>query len=136
MVRLDPNGKPNFEIVEPVAWDFLEWTKSLYDLAHRADAVCFGSLAQRSPQSRDTIRAFLRAMRPQSARIFDVNLRQSFYSTEVIHESLKLANIVKLNHEELPIVAKLLEIEYDSEESAARKLRDAYNLKRDLRHAR
>lgn len=127
-VRLDNDGKPSFEIVEPVAWDFLEWTEILNNLAQRAEAVCFGSLAQRSPQSRETIRKFLRATRPQSARVFDVNLRQSFYSTEVIHESLKLANIVKLNHEELPIVAKMFEIEFHNEASAARKLRDAFNL--------
>ncbi len=127
-VSLDSSGKPNFEIVEPVAWDFLEWTESLRNLAQRADAVCFGSLAQRSSQSRETIRKFLRSMRPGSLRVFDVNLRQSFYSKEVIHESLRLANIVKLNHEELPIVAKLLEIEYDNAESAAHKLRDTYNL--------
>jgi fructokinase len=127
-VRLDHDGKPNFEIVEPVAWDFLEWTENLNILALRADAVCFGSLAQRSPQSRETIRKFLRVAHPQSARVFDVNLRQSFYSTEVIHESLKLANIVKLNHDELPTVAKMFEIQYDNEESAAQKLRDAFNL--------
>ncbi len=127
-VSLDHNGKPNFEIVEPVAWDFLEWTESLNILAHHADAVCFGSLAQRSPQSRESIRKFLRATHPQTARVFDVNLRQSFYSKEVIHESLKLANIVRLNHEELPIVAKMFEIEFENEASAARKLRDAFNL--------
>ncbi len=127
-VRLDASGKPNFEIVESVAWDFLEWTEALNNLAQRADAVCFGSLAQRSPQSRKTIRKFLRAMRPQSARVFDVNLRQSFYSRDVVHESLKLANIAKLNDEELPIVAKLLGIEYEREEEAAHKLLAAYEL--------
>ncbi len=127
-VSLDHHGKPDFKMVEPVAWDFLEWTESLNNLAHHADAVCFGTLAQRSPQSRETIHKFLPATRPQSARVFDVNLRQSFYSAEVIHESLKLANIVKLNHEELPIVAKMFEIEHDNEESAAQKLRDAFNL--------
>ena len=127
-VGLDHDGKPDFEIVESVAWDFLEWTESLRNLAERAGAVCFGSLAQRSSQSRETIRKFLRAMRPESTRVFDVNLRQSFYSAEVIHESLKLVNIAKLNRDELPIVAKVLEIEDGHEESAARKLRDAYNL--------
>jgi len=127
-VRLDQNGKAHFEIVESVSWDFLEWTDNWRVLAHRADAVCFGTLAQRSLQSRETIGKFLRATRPQSARVFDVNLRQSFYSAEVIHDSLKLANIVKLNHEELPTVAKLLEMKYDNQESAARKLWDAYKL--------
>ena len=74
----------------------------LADLAAKADAVCFGSLAQRSDESRATIRRFLRATRPTAIKVFDVNLRQSYYSSEVLAESMKLADIVKLNDEELP----------------------------------
>jgi fructokinase len=127
-VALDHSGQANFEIAESVAWDFLEWTPGWRSLAQRADAVCFGSLAQRSPQSRSTIRKFLGATRAGAASVFDVNLRQSFYSAEVIHESLKVANIVKLNHEELPIVTSLLGIKGLNEQSMARQLCDAYNL--------
>lgn len=126
-VELD-NGQPRFEIRRPVAWDFLEWTPSWKQLASEAHAVCFGSLAQRSEISRTTIRCFLQATRPQAARIFDVNLRQSFYSKEVLEESLKLATIVKLNHEELPVVANLLSLEARGMRDSARRLLASFDL--------
>jgi fructokinase len=128
LVEVDHTGQPKFEIVESVAWDFLEWSDNWQKLAQVADAVCFGSLAQRSSQSRNTIRQFLRATRPDSISIFDVNLRQSFYSAEVISESLKLASIAKFNHDELPIIANLLGIESAKEQVTARKLLDGYGL--------
>jgi fructokinase len=128
LVEVDHKGQPKFEIVESVAWDFLEWSDSWQKLAQIADAVCFGSLAQRSPQSQNTIRKFLRETRPESTRVFDVNLRQSFYSAEVISESLKMASIAKFNHDELPIIANLLGIESANNELAARKLLVAYDL--------
>ncbi len=109
-------GQPSFDIVEEVAWDYIGWTDGLETLAARADAVCFGSLAQRSSRSRETTHKFIRAMRPESVRVFDVNLRQSFYSAKVISESLALANVVKLNHDELPIVAGLLGLNYSQDE--------------------
>jgi fructokinase len=128
LVEIDDGGEPEFEIVESVAWDFLEWSESWRQLALTTDAVCFGSLAQRSPQSRETIRNFLGTMRRESTRVFDVNLRQSFYSADVISESLKMASIAKLNHDELPIVTNLLGLETADEERAARKLLDAFDL--------
>jgi fructokinase len=96
-----------------VAWDFLDWSEIWQALAQSADAVCFGSLAQRSEVSRRTILNFLDGTRPEALRVFDVNLRQSFFSAEVIRDSVKRANVIKLNHEELPRVAELLEIESD-----------------------
>lgn len=128
LVEVDQEGQPKFEIVEPVAWDFLEWFESWQKLAQLTDAVCFGSLAQRSPQSRRTIRNFLRETRRESTRVFDVNLRQSFYSAEVISESLRMASIAKFNHDELPIIANLLGIGSANEESAARELLNVYSL--------
>jgi fructokinase len=128
LVEVHQQGQPKFEIVESVAWDFLEWSDRWQKLAQIADAVCFGSLAQRSPQSRNTIRNFLRETRQESTRVFDVNLRQSFYSAEVISESLKMASIVKFNHEELPVIANLLGIESANDELAARELLVAYGL--------
>lgn len=128
-VQLDPAGQPNFEIIQPVAWDFLEWTAQWDELAKAADAVCFGSLAQRSPASRGTIRKFLDATRRDALRIFDVNLRQQFYSLEVIAESLKRANTVKLNHEEVPRVRELLNMNDASEELFARTLREQFDLR-------
>jgi fructokinase len=109
-VEIDSAGQPKFEIIHPVAWDFLEWTDAWQALARSADAVCFGSLAQRSPQSRHTILEFVDATRSEALRVFDVNLRQTFYSFQIISESIERANVVKLNHEEVPRVRELLGI--------------------------
>src|SRR5271156_7043438 len=81
-VEVDRTGEPHFEISESVAWDFLEWTPQWQKLAEQADAVCFGSLAQRSEHSRATIRRFLLALGKSAVRVFDMNLRQNFYSVE------------------------------------------------------
>lgn len=109
-VKLDQAGQPDFTITDPSAWDFLEWNAPLQHLAKSADAVAFGTLAQRSPDSKGTIRAFLDALRREAAKVFDVNLRQSFYSAEVLRESISRATIVKLNQDEVPKVAALLDI--------------------------
>ncbi len=127
-VEIDERGQPCFEILQPVAWDFLEWAREWKGLAAEADAVCFGSLAQRSPQSRETILSFVRATRPESLRVFDVNLRQNFYSRHVLAESMKLATIVKLNHEELPKIMRLFELENRGEQDSAQRLRSLHDL--------
>ena len=118
-VSLDSSGQPSYEIVEGVAWDFMEWSPEWQSVASSADAVCFGSLAQRSARSRNTIYQFLDATREGALRVFDVNLRQNFYSRERIEGSLKRANIVKLNHDEVLILRKLLSIRDDAEDDAA-----------------
>jgi fructokinase len=128
-VEVDGTGQPRFEISESVAWDFLDWTPQWQKLAQQADAVCFGSLAQRAERSRSTIRSFLLALYPSAARVFDVNFRQHFYTTQVFAESLKLANVVKLNHEELPRMMHLFELEHRGEEDSARRLLSLYDLK-------
>ncbi len=128
-VEVDSAGQPRFEIFESVAWDFLEWTPQWQTLAQQADAVCFGSLAQRSEISRTTIRKFVLASRPESVRVFDVNLRQSFYGVQVLAESMRLATLVKLNHEELPRIMRLFELEHHSEEDSARRLLSLHDLK-------
>lgn len=128
-VHVDESGQPRFEISESVAWDFLEWTPHWRQLAADADAVCFQSLSQRSPLSRSTIQTFVKATRPECLRIFDVNLRQHFYSAAVLSDSMKLASIVKLNHEELPKIMPLLSIGHESEEASARRLLDLYQLR-------
>lgn len=125
-VGVDSNGQPSFEIANSVAWDFLEWTSAWQSLAEQADAVCFGSLAQRSPQSRATIRSFLQALRPDTTRVFDVNLRQAFFSAQTLSESADLADIIKLNSDELPAVVNLLGFPFHNEESAAQWLRQTY----------
>jgi fructokinase len=128
-VQVDSAGQPTFEIAESVAWDFFQWTTEWHDLAEQADAVCFGCLAQRSPRSRATVRAFLGAVGQRAVRIFDVNLRQAFYSAETLHESLRLTDILKLNQDELPAVVKLLGHPFQDEETSARWLRGTYKLK-------
>ena len=107
-VTVDAQGQPQFEIQEKIAWDYFEWTEAWQTLAAEANAVCFGSLAQRSAQSRVTILAFLEALRPATLRIFDVNLRQSFFTQDVLSESASRADIMKLNEEELPQVIEIL----------------------------
>jgi fructokinase len=128
-VQLDAAGQPKFEISENVAWDFLAWTPEWNALASEADAICFGSLAQRSPVSHKTIREFVNAARPNATRIFDVNLRQAFFSGEVLVESLKRADIMKLNDDELPRVMALLGIAHHNEESSAESLLRTFSLK-------
>ena len=102
------NGQPAYTIHEPAAWDFLELSDEWIRLAERADAICFGSLAQRSLESRQTIQT-LAAQTPASCvRVFDVNLRTPFYSSEVVQESLELATVMKMNDAEMPLVLGLL----------------------------
>jgi fructokinase len=128
-VELDSTGQPRFEIIQPVAWDFLKWTDEWRQLAQSADAVCFGTLAQRSPTSRKTILQFLSATRAEALRIFDVNLRQQFYSGEIILESLKHANVVKLSNDEFPQLAELLGLNAESEMDFAQSLIRQFDLR-------
>lgn len=128
-VAVDAEGQPEFTIANDVAWDFLEWTSSFAELAASADVICFGSLAQRSPFSRTTIRQFLDTAPNTALSIFDVNLRQSFHNAEILHESLGRTQVVKLNHEELPRVATLLGIAGTEENSQAVSLRQRYGLR-------
>ena len=121
-VGVDANGQPCFEIAQAVAWDYLQWTPAWAQLAKEADAVCYGSLAQRSAESRGTILQFLRSTRPQALRVFDVNLRPPFYTAEVLAGSVLLADVIKLNREELPVLARLLGIPYKDERTTCEAL--------------
>jgi fructokinase len=127
-VEVDGNGQPRFEIARPVAWDHLQWTSDWRCLAETVDAICFGSLAQRSAMSRETIQRFLGAASPGTLKIFDVNLRQSFYSQEILAASMKLADIVKLNNDELPKIMSLSRLPHKDELSSARGLIEEYEL--------
>ena len=99
--------EPEYEIIEGVAWDRLEWDDTLERLAKRCDAVCFGTLGQRLQPARDTIQRFVETA-GQAVRLFDVNLRQHYFSTDVLEAGFASASIVKMNEEELPVVAPLL----------------------------
>jgi fructokinase len=115
-VTLDEKGIPQYEICLGVAWDNIPLTDELLAIAKDAKAVCFGSLAQRAEVSRATIQAMLEAMPKETLKVFDINLRQSWYSREVIEKSLQYSNILKINDEELDIVAPmLLSVETDPE---------------------
>ena len=128
-VTVDAQGVAQYEISQPVAWDFLEWTSDWQKLAEKADAVCFGSLAQRSPESRATIRKFLAATSTDAVKVFDVNLRQNYYSAEILSDSMKPSDIVKLNDDELPKIMTLCKMPHRDELSSARKLISTYGLK-------
>lgn len=104
------DGHPSYQIHENVAWDFLPTSPELIELAGRADAVCFGTLAQRSDVTRQTIAAVLAALRPTTLCVFDVNLRQHYYDRATIETLLKATDVLKLNDQELPILGKLLEL--------------------------
>ena len=108
-VTLDEKGVPCYEIKEGVAWDNIPYTPALENLAKQTHAVCFGSLAQRNAVSRETINRFIDQM-PEDEnvlKIFDINLRQHFYSKELIEASLKKSNVLKINDEELVVVGEM-----------------------------
>lgn len=108
-VELDAEGVPCYDIKEGVAWDNIPYTQALDGLARQTHAVCFGSLAQRSIVSRQTIHRFLDSMpdAPDTLKIFDINLRQSFYSKEILCDSFSRCNVLKINDEELVTVSRM-----------------------------
>lgn len=108
-VKLDDEGVPCYEIKENVAWDNIPFTNELKRLALNTRAVCFGSLAQRSEVSRSTINLFLDAMPDVEGqlRVFDINLRQNFYTKEILLESFSKCNVLKINDEELIAISRM-----------------------------
>lgn len=106
-VTLDDNGIPTYDIRENVAWDNIPFSPELEELAHNCRAVCWGSLAQRNVVSRETINKFLDTAPKDCLKIFDINLRQNFYTKEVISESIKRCNVLKINDEELVVIGRL-----------------------------
>jgi fructokinase len=140
-VTLDQKGIPQYNIKKGVAWDNIPYSDELAQLALRTDAVCFGSLAQRSSVSRDTIRRFIDNMPVDALKVFDINLRQNFFTKEVIEESLNLCNVLKINDEELVTVSRLFGWLAESDEdfetvwknidfkSCCRNIQTKYNLR-------
>ena len=107
LVTVDDAGIPQYEIVEQVAWDYIEAPATLVDFVRDADCICWGSLAQRSGKSRSSILSLLESAKQDCLKVFDINIRQSFYSKEIVEESLRRADVLKLNEEELPLVLEL-----------------------------
>lgn len=108
-VEVDPHGVPSYDIKENVAWDNIPYTERLEEIARNCRAVCFGTLAQRSEVSRNTIRRFIEAMPSTEGtyKVFDINLRQNYYSKELVEESLRICNVLKINDDELEVLKKM-----------------------------
>lgn len=127
-VTLNAAGVPTYDITEGVAWDHIPFTERIGNLAKETAAVCFGTLAQRSPESRETIRRFIEAMPEGSLKVYDINLRQKYYDEDVISSSLRMADILKINDEELETVSKMFCLSGTSEERC-RAISREFNLK-------
>ena len=109
-VVLSGDGLAQFTVLENVAWDYIAVTNEALAVARAADAICFGSLAQRCEPSRNAIQQLVSATSGHALQVFDVNLRQQFYSREVVEKSLQLANVLKLNDDELPKLAEMFSL--------------------------
>lgn len=127
-VTLNAAGVPTYDITEGVAWDHIPFTERIGDLAKETSAVCFGTLAQRSLESRATIHEFIENMPAGSLKVYDINLRQNYYDEKIISDSLLLADILKINDEELDIVSKMLSLS-GTQEERCRAISRAFNLK-------
>lgn len=127
-VELDNEGIPVYAIKKNVAWDNISNTEALKDLAKKTGSICFGTLAQRTKISRNTIQTFVKSVPGRADKILDINLRPPFYDKQIVKQSMKIANILKLNEEELDIVADYTGIQ-GTEDEILKKLKDRYNLK-------
>lgn len=126
-VSLDDAGVPTYTIVEDVAWDHIPFTSKMQELASRADAVCFGSLVQRNG-SRASVLKFLEAVPASALKVFDINLRQHFYTPEILRKSLEIADVLKINDEEIVTLSEMFGLGSDPRE-ACRKLIGQYSLR-------
>lgn len=108
-VQLDDQGIPTYDIKENVAWDNIPFNDDIETIARNCRAVCFGSLAQRNVVSRESIQRFLDATPKDCLKIFDINLRQQFYTKDIIRESLKRCNVLKINDEELVLIGRMFD---------------------------
>ena len=128
-VTLTGNGIPTYEIKENVAWDNIPFTPEIEEIAKNARAVCFGSLAQRNVVSRENIRKFLDSTPEDCLRICDINLRQQFYSKEILEDSFCICNILKINDEELVIVSRMFGYDSLDMRQTCEKIVQDYHLK-------
>jgi len=122
------NGIPSYIICENVAWDFIQLKKESVEALKKADAICFGTLAQRSSESFNSINKALKLVPDTALKIFDINLRAPFYNKEIIESSLKLANVFKLNDEELLVLSTMFNLKGNQEEVCVQ-LINLFNLK-------
>lgn len=127
-LRIDESGNATYEFAADTAWDCLAWSEKREQLAGQADVVCFGTLGQRDDKSRETVRRFVQSVPDAGWRVFDINLRKPFFNDNVILESLELANALKLNEDELPVVAELVSVNGDATEQL-RQIADRFDLR-------
>ena len=130
-VELDANGIPSYDIKENVAYDHITYTPQLEEIAGKCNVACFGSMSQRNPSSRTTIRKFLESMpnTDDTYKVFDINLRQNFYDKEIISESLRLCNVFKINDEELLTVKKMFGYDEESDHESCWRFIKEWDLK-------
>ena len=130
-IEVDCLGIPQYDIKENVAWDNIPYNDRLESVAAKTKAICFGSLAQRNAVSRGTIHKFINAMPKENDTLVvcDINLRQQFYDTDTLCDSLNLCNILKINDEELEIISKLFKLPENDINGQCRALMERYNLK-------
>lgn len=121
------DGKPDYTIYENVAWDFIELTPEAIKIIEQADAICFGTLAQRSTVSREAIQKALKLVPEHCLKVYDINLRQKYYSKELIQESLSVANVFKINDDEVVLFKQLFCLE-GSETEVCQKIKETYSL--------
>jgi fructokinase len=127
-VKIDNEGHPTYIIHENVAWDFIEITEKTAKLFSKAEAVCFGSLAQRSQVSRNSILSYLRSTHTDCIKVFDINLRQEYFSKELIESYLYIANILKINDDELKVISSMFNLG-KTENQKIEKLLSEFDLK-------
>ena len=126
-IQLDDSGQPLFNISGNSAWDHIAWSEHLRPLTANVDAICFGSLAQRGNTSRHTIQKFVGTTPANALKVFDMNLRSPFYEPDTLIQSLRLANVLKLNEQELCVVCEILSISGDSTD-VLKRLQDDYQI--------
>ena len=123
------DGQPHYEIRQPAAWDALEFSLKWREIASKCDAICFGSLAQRAPKSRNTVLQMLESTRKDCLRVFDINLRRPFYSREIIESALEFTTILKMNDTELPELVAMFGLKKEKMSVAMRELLRKFGLK-------
>lgn len=126
-VTLNRKGVPSYKITDKVAWDYIEFSPAVEELAKKTSAVCYGTLAQRNYVTRSTFFRFFKSMPAESLKIYDINLRLNYYSKNIIEESLFVADILKINDEELDTLSDLVHVSGDETERC-KQLNSIYSL--------
>lgn len=127
-VSVDEHGIASYEFAADAAWDNLHWSDDLAELAAQADAVCWGTLGQRCQTSQNVIEKFLSATNPECLRVLDINLRSPFWNQTLLRKSLPMANVLKCNEDELPVLSQIFEMNGDAH-SVLLQLKQRFGLK-------